>query len=133
MVPDFVDTSFLVAELNPRDPLHFKAQALRRINLPLLTSELVLIEFLNAFASGRHRQAVLERTQAILSDPSIIVVRCSHQMFAEALDLFARRPDKGWSLTDCASFLIMRSERMTRALTADSHFRQAGFTALMLD
>ena len=34
--------------------------------------------------------------------------------------------DKGWSLTDCHSFLVMEAAGMTAALTADRHFQQRG-------
>jgi len=36
-------------------------------------------------------------------------------------------------LTDCASFVVMTERRLTDALTADDHFRQAGFRPLLLD
>ena len=39
--------------------------------------------------------------------------------------------DKGWSLTDCASFIIMEDEGLTIALTHDQHFIQAGLQALL--
>jgi predicted nucleic acid-binding protein len=34
------------------------------------------------------------------------------------------------SLTDCVSFVIMREEKVSDALTGDTHFEQAGFAAL---
>jgi predicted nucleic acid-binding protein len=51
--------------------------------------------------------------------------------FEGALRRFEERIDKNWSLTDCASFLIMEAEGIEGALTYDQHFVQAGFQALM--
>jgi len=39
--------------------------------------------------------------------------------------------DKDWSLTDCASFVVMGERGLTHALSADRHFAQAGFVALL--
>jgi len=43
------------------------------------------------------------------------------------MDLYRRRQDKDWSLTDCISFVVMADEGLTESLTADRHFEQAGF------
>ena len=51
--------------------------------------------------------------------------------FARGFDLYARRPDKSWSLTDCISFVVMTDRGLTEALTGDHHFEQAGFRALL--
>lgn len=48
-----------------------------------------------------------------------------------AVTLYMRRPDKEWGLTDCLSFVVMGGEGLGDALTADHHFEQAGFTALL--
>jgi hypothetical protein len=37
------------------------------------------------------------------------------------------RDDKTWSFTDCISFEIMCRREIAIALSADRHFRQAGF------
>jgi len=49
----------------------------------------------------------------------------------EGLELFANRPDKDWSLTDCISFVVMQKEGITEALTGDHQFEQAGLVALL--
>jgi len=43
------------------------------------------------------------------------------------------RPDQSWSLTDCASCLIMREQGIQEALAHDKHFEQMGFKALLRD
>ena len=50
--------------------------------------------------------------------------------FSDALSLYERRPDKGYSLTDCRSMLLMRQRGLTDILTHDHHFTQEGFTIL---
>jgi predicted nucleic acid-binding protein len=52
-------------------------------------------------------------------------------LYEEGMKLYASRPDKEWSLTDCISFIIMQREKITGALTGDHHFEQAGFVALL--
>jgi predicted nucleic acid-binding protein len=36
-------------------------------------------------------------------------------------------------LTDCVSFVVMRDRGLTAALTADRHFQQADYRALLAD
>ena len=63
----------------------------------------------------------------------ITVVPLSRELLDGAVALLDARPDKLWSMTDCVSFEIMRQGNITTALTADHHFVQAGFQALLLD
>jgi predicted nucleic acid-binding protein len=52
-------------------------------------------------------------------------------LFDQGFELYARRLDKDWSLTDCISFVVMREHGLTHALTGDHHFEQAGFRILL--
>lgn len=52
-------------------------------------------------------------------------------LWRRGLGLYAARPDKAWSLTDCISFVVMTDRGLTEALTGDHHFEQAGFRALL--
>ena len=54
-------------------------------------------------------------------------------LLRRALSDYEARPDKKWGLTDCISFAVMRDGNLNDALTADKHFIQAGFRALMLE
>jgi hypothetical protein len=47
------------------------------------------------------------------------------------ISLFKQRKDKEWGLVDCVSFIVMQNRGMTDALTADTHFQQAGFRPLL--
>ena len=61
----------------------------------------------------------------------IEIVYVSEELDAAAWILFVSRPDKSWSLVDCASFELMRQRGITTAFTSDHHFTQAGFLALL--
>jgi predicted nucleic acid-binding protein len=47
------------------------------------------------------------------------------------LERFEDRQDKGYSLTDCMSMIVMENYGIQEVLTSDKHFKQAGFTILM--
>jgi len=59
------------------------------------------------------------------------IVSLSSELFEEAFKLYKKRTDKGWGLTDCTSFIVMKSYGIIDALTTDEHFQQAGFRALL--
>jgi uncharacterized protein len=68
---------------------------------------------------------------SLRSDPNALIVPASPELFQRGYDLYARRPDKDWSLTDCTSFVVMKEQGLTDALTTDHHFEQAGFQMLL--
>ena len=65
------------------------------------------------------------------SSDKVEILTADERLWNEGLQLFADRPDKEWSLTDCISFVAMERESLTEALTGDRHFEQAGFTGLL--
>jgi predicted nucleic acid-binding protein len=131
----FADTGYWIALLNPRDDLHEKAAATSREYGPsrIVTSEMVLTEFLNSFSDygPRLRQAAARAVASLRNTPQIVIVPQTSPPFEKALKRYQDMADKSWSLTDCASFLIMEEERLTAALTHDRHFSQAGFQTLL--
>jgi predicted nucleic acid-binding protein len=131
----FADTSYWIALLNPRDELHTKAVRAAQVHSEnlIVTSEMVLIEFLNGFCDRgpRLRQAATRAANILRSSPNVTVIPQTSDQFERALHRYEERPDKDWSLTDCASFLTMEAEAIGAALTHDQHFVQAGFQALL--
>ena len=131
----FADAGYWIALFNPRDRLHDIATAVSQTieNRSIVTSQLVLMEFLNYYASlGRiFRQRAVAVARNLEQYPNVEVVPLSDEQFEAALTMYAQRQDKTWGLIDCASFLIMQQRRITEALAYDEHFRQAGFTPLL--
>ena len=103
----FADTGYWVALLNPRDDLDQKATAISRdyTSKQIVTSEMVLVEFLNSFSEyGRHLRQAAARAVLSLRDASeIVIVPQTSQLFEKALKGYRDMTDKSWSLTDCAS------------------------------
>jgi predicted nucleic acid-binding protein len=135
MMRIFADTSYWIALLNPRDELHRQAVDAAHIYSEgqVVTSEMVLVEFLNGFSDRgpRLRAAASKAVKTLRSSPSVTVIPQTSDQFEGAFSRYENRVDKDWSLTDCASFLIMEAEGIKAVLTHDQHFTQAGFQALL--
>ena len=128
----FADTAFYVASINEHDELHSAARAFsRQFRGRIVTTEYVVVELGNWFARSAQRGRFGLLTQYILNDPMTAVVSATTSLLADGIDLYVRRADKGWSLTDCTSFMVMRDFGLEDALTADRHFAQAGFNVLL--
>ena len=129
----FADTGYWVASLNPNDPLHEKAMATSRGlgKVRQLTTEMVLDELLAALSPLPVRELATRGVEAIRTNPNVEVVPQTSIQFRDAFGLYKRMVDKEWSLTDCASFEIMKARGITEALAHDQHFEQAGFIALL--
>lgn len=129
----FADASFYAAIINERDELHARAQlAAHRLVGPLVTTEFVLLEVANFCSRGKQRSVFGRLVTNLRSAAAVEIVSASAELFQQGLTLFASRGDKEWSLTDCTSFVVMQERQITEALTADHHFEQAGFAALLL-
>jgi len=127
------DASYYVALLSPRDQHHADAVRISgELRRPIVVTEFVLIEVSNALAEVESRERAVALWSHLRSDPSVTIVAPITELVAQGLDLYARRSDKEWSLTDCISFVVMEERGLTDALTADHHFEQAGFIALLL-
>jgi predicted nucleic acid-binding protein len=127
----FADTFALIAWLNPRDVAHpLVAAYLDGFTGRLVTTEWVLMELADALSAPEARTTAVAFLRAVRADQLFDVVGYVPAVYQAGFDLFATRPDKDWSLTDCISFGVMAERRLSEALTADHHFEQAGFRAV---
>jgi len=135
--PIFLDTSYINALINTRDQWHPVAVEWERhlalSRRKLLTTEFILVEIADGLAAVRFRTQAVRVIETLQASSQVEIVPASSYLFSAALDLYCRHADKAWGLTDCASFAVMSEGSLSEALTADEHFRQAGFRALLLD
>ena len=127
----FADTFYFLALLNKHDEAHAKALEYAADVGQIVTTEWVLTELADGLASSRHRDMFVRTRQELLEDSDVQVVPLTMSLHEEGIPLFADRPDKEWSLTDCISFVVMKREGLSEALTGDHHFEQAGYAALL--
>ena len=128
----FADSQFWIALLNPRDQWHDRAvHVLESLNRAITTTRFVMLEVADAFAKPPHREWYRELIDQIASNSDVRLLEAAESQFVEGERLYFERQDKAWSLTDCISFSTMMNEGLMDALTADHHFEQAGFLAML--
>lgn len=131
----FIDTVFIQALLNSYDQYHTKAKAflprLRKASEVWIT-EAILVEVCNAF-SAINRIVPIQFVEYCYSTDNIQVVTIDTPLLMRAITLYKNRSDKMWGLTDCISFVVMDEQGLMEAVTADKHFVQAGYRALLLE
>ena len=131
----YADSGYWVAMYDYHDGLHQKARdATAQLGpVRVVTSEMALVEFLNYVS--KHGEMIRRRAsdaeRRMRANPNLHIEPQTGRLFRAAADLYAQRPDQRWSVTDCASFLIMRERNITEALAHDIDFVQAGFRALL--
>ena len=128
----FADTFYFLVLLNQRDAAHKRAVAAsREPGLRLVTTEFVLLELADALCLPHQRNEVLALFNLVATDPAFQLVHASGELIERGRKFYRDRPDKAWPLTDCISFIVMQDHGVSRALTADHHFGQAGFKVLL--
>lgn len=131
----YLDTVFVQGLLNRRDKYHSAAQRLLpivRAAAEVYVSDAVLVEIANGLSSY-NRSGAAEFIRQCYATANMHVIPVDSELLLRGLDLYEARPDKDWGLTDCVSFVIMSDRGLVDAITADVHYQQAGYRALMLE
>jgi predicted nucleic acid-binding protein len=130
----FIDASFVLAVEVEDDSNHEAAsQFMRKLSKrdPLcVTTDYVIVEIVNFLTSRRMKRSAVRVGHALMTGPEVCVVHVDQLLLQAGWQLFKRRMDKDYSLTDCISFEVMRRRKLTSTLTFDHHFAQAGFKML---
>jgi predicted nucleic acid-binding protein len=128
----FADSVYFFALLNARDTIHQRAVRFTTQSAnPLVTTAWIITEVADGLCARATRESVVRLWDILQSSADVEIVLPSSELFQGGLERYRQRLDKNWSLTDCISFLVMEQRGITDALTADHHFQQAGFAALL--
>lgn len=132
MTEVFADTFDFIAILGPdgeerRRALNISTQ---RPGI-MVTTAWVLTEVANFLRRAHEREAYVELVRSLEASSDVLLMPATDGLWRRGIDLFSKRLDKEWSLTDCISFVVMTERGITDALTGDHHFEQAGFAALL--
>lgn len=131
----FLDTAYAYALINTRDQWHDRAvvwqERLATERKLLLSTEFVLLEIADGLAAVQFHKHAVQIINLLKENPFVEIVSLSSELLEEAFKLYKKRADKGWGLTDCTSFIVMKRYGIIDALTTDEHFQKAGFRALL--
>lgn len=131
----FLDTAGWFAALSPREAGHAHARevyadAVREGQL-LVTTPYVAAEMHTLILRWRGPQAGAFFLDTVFASGAYDIAHVDGELIQAAITRWIRRfSDKPLSLCDSVSFEVMRRERITRALTLDRHFMDAGFEIL---
>jgi predicted nucleic acid-binding protein len=128
----YIDTSALLAILNPNDAMHPPAremwQALLEAEAVLICSNYVLVETLALV----QRRMGLEAVRALVGDvvPVLQVEWVEAGEHWAGVQLLLSLNRRQVSLVDCVSFVQMRRLGLQEVFAFDEHFAEQGFTCL---
>ena len=131
-----MDTAFLIAVIDSSDKYHDMAikcyKDLIKHKWEVIITEAVLIEIGNGLSKLKWRQVANKWIISIQDSNTIFkVVPTTTGLLNKAINLYGKRLDKEWGLTDCISFVVMEEYKLTNVLTFDHHFEQAGYKIFM--
>jgi len=129
-VTAFIDTSFYIARIMPRDHWHEKAMRAVRPGMTFLTSAFVINETISLLQARRYFSAAITFLRETRLSKEISIIYPDAVMQSEGWDLFAKWGAAGANAVDCVSFALMKKLSIKKAFTFDEHFRTAGFDIL---
>ena len=127
-----LDTSGLLCLHYQTEPFHTQATtAYKRATVRLIHNYIIAEYVALAHARRFPRPSVLSFVVDLLDNSDIETIWVDEALHRAAVKLLMERQDKGYSLCDSVSFVVMRQQGISEALSTDRHFEQEGFTRLL--
>jgi predicted nucleic acid-binding protein len=130
----FLDTSALVALYDKTDENHAGAlvlmETVKREKIGLVMSDYILDEAVTTALMRIGHEAAVRVGEFILGSSVVRLVWLDERIKRAAWEYFKLHSDKKYSFTDCSSFVLMKELKVTKCLSFDGHFQQAGFSVL---
>jgi predicted nucleic acid-binding protein len=131
----FMDSAGFLALWDTGDEHHAAAirlqEELVRKSRRFFTTEYVVDETVTLLLVRHSHTAAVDFLDTVERSEALRLEWIGPERFHTAAALFRKHADKGWSFTDCVSFISMRESRSRDAFTTDHHFKQAGFSPLL--
>jgi len=137
MADIFADTSGWGHLVDKSQPYHLQAASLYRSHRNnggrIITTNYIVNELVSLMTSPLRipRSAIISFVESIKSSPFIEVVHIHEILDQSAWQILKQYSDKEWSLTDCASFALMKQYGISNAFASDHHFEQFGFRLML--
>ncbi|MBC8457074.1 MAG: type II toxin-antitoxin system VapC family toxin [Deltaproteobacteria bacterium] len=133
----FVDASGWIALKLENDRHYSKAdeiyKKLHDEKYRVVTTNLCVVEAIKCFQREKGHYLALAFANEILAFEKarlIDYIRVDKKLETRTVDFFKQHDDKDWDIVDCTSFVVMHDFGITKALSFDEHFKQAGFEVL---
>ncbi|MBI5624535.1 MAG: PIN domain-containing protein [Elusimicrobia bacterium] len=124
----FVDTGAWYALANRLDGHHAEAkELLATTSRHLLTTNYVILETANLIKIRAGQQLAVRFLDQVRASKLVTIHHVTQRQHEAAEIFFRKHSDKGYTLGDCSSFVVMADLGLGEAFTFDRHFSQAGF------
>jgi len=128
------DTSGFFALIDKRDPMHGKAVRWvekQRKRIRPVSTEWVIGETCTLLVARKRSHLVARFLDYIDDSAALVLVNPDEILLHAAKAMIRQQAEQGYSFVDCISFCLMKERGIRNAFTTDTHYRKAGFSALL--